>query len=308
MVDQKQKRKKIGLRIASVIMSLLLWFYVVNQGNVVTSGNMIEVALKYYNVPADLNVTGPEKVSVKLWGSSGQDNIVAYVDLAGLGKGVYQVPVKLESVQGAMFTSVQPNKVEVKLEELSEKLVQIKHEVKQNPQTGYQVSQVIISPERCMIKGDADAIQKVAAVVAPLELGSVKDVASVKSTLEARDANGKVISEGIQIVPSSIDVYVVVEKKQITKKVAVKAQFSGAVAEGFTLGEAVIDPIQVTILGDQIGIDAVNEILTKPIDVTGKQQDFTELAELVQPQGVTVIPSTVTIQVKITKNVVNGVR
>lgn len=309
MVDKQQRTKKIWLRIASVIMSLLLWFYVINQGDVASGSKMTEVALQYYNVPADLNVSGPEKVSIKVWGSSqGSGDIVAYVDLNGYGKGVYEVPVKLDRVQGAMLTSVQPNKVEVRLEELSERVIQIKHEVKQNTQTGYQLSQALLSPDRCLIKGDAEAIAKVAAVVAPIDLGNVIDIAMLKPNLQARDANGNTITEGIQIVPTSINVYVVVEKKQLSKKVNVMPQFNGTIAEGFTMGEVKTDPAQVTILGDQIQVEGLNEVITRPINIDGKEEGFTQTVELIQPEGVSIVPGRVTVQVVITKKEVVNVR
>jgi len=289
-------------------MSLLLWFYVINEGNVASSGNMIEVDLQYRNTPTDLNVTGPQKVSVKLWGAyHGTEDITAYVDLSGLDKGEYQLPVKLDTVQGAMFTSVQPNKVTVTLEELGEKVLNIKHEVKQNPPTGYQLSQALLSPDRCLIKGDADAIAKVAVVVAPIDLSNIKDIATVKSTLQARDVNGKTITAGIQIVPATINVNVVLEKKQLSKKVTIKPVFTGVLADGFSLGAVTTNPLQVTILGDQTRVEALNEITTKPIDINGKSEDFNQVIELVQPDGITVVPSTVTIQVKITKTAVSGV-
>ena len=309
MVDKRQDRKKTGLKIASVIMSLLLWFYVINQGDVTAGAKTINVTLQYHNVPAELNVSGPEQVTVKLWGSfHGTANIVAYVDLNGMGEGVHQVPVQLESVQGAMFTSVQPNQVEVTLEKLGEKTLQIKQEVKQNPPTGYQVASVLLSPDRCMVRGAAETVARVTAVVAPLDLGSIKDIATVKSTLQAIDADGKVISEGVQIVPATINVAVVLEKKQLSKKVNVKTQYSGTVATGFALGEVKSDPVQVTILGDQIRVEAINEISTKPIDISGKQEDFTTLVELVQPEGVVLSPTRISVSVTITKNVVGGVQ
>jgi YbbR domain-containing protein len=270
---------------------------------------MMEVQLQYYNLPVDLTALGPEKVSVRLWGSfKGSSSMVAYVDLSGLDKGVYQIPVKLKSVQGAMFTSVQPNKVEVRLEALSERAVDIKYEVKQNPQAGYQLAEVLLSPNHCLIKGDADVLGRIAGVFASVDLGAIKDIASVKSSLQARDANGKVISDGIQIVPSTVDAYVVVEKKQITKMVDIKTLFSSTIPEGFTIGEIKSDPLQVTILGDQMRVEALSEILTKPIDITGKQEDFTLVVDLVQPEGVIIVPTKATIQVKISKSVVKGVQ
>lgn len=308
MAEKNSKRNKLGLKIASVLMSLLLWFYVINQGNVAASGNVIEVDLQYRNIAADLNVTGPQQVSVRQWGAyHGSDEITAYVDCAGLDKGDYQLPVKLDTVKGALFTSVQPNKVQVTLEELGQKVFTIKPEVKQNPPTGYQLSQTVFSPDRCMVKGDAAVLGTVATVVAPVDLGNVKDIATIKSNLQARDVNGKPITTGIQIVPSSININVVLEKKQLTKKINVKPQFSGTLADGFSLGTITVDPVQVTVLGDQTPVDALTEIDTEPIDITGKSTDFTQAVNLVEPDGVVVEPTKATIQVKIVKTNTGGV-
>jgi YbbR domain-containing protein len=307
MVKKRQDQRTTGLKIAAVVMSLLLWFYVINQGDVTAGAKTIEVALQYHNLPGGLNVRGPEQVEVKLWGSfHGSADIVAYVDLNGMGEGVHQVPVKLESIQGAMFTSVQPNQVEVTLEKLGEKTLQIRQEVKQNPPTGYQVASVLLSPDRCIVRGAAETVARVTAVVAPLDLGTIVDIATVKSTLQAIDADGKVITAGIQIVPATINVAVVLEKKQLSKKVNVKTQYSGTVATGFTLGEVKSDPAQITILGDQIRVEAINEISTKPIDISGKQENFTILVDLVQPEGVVLSPTRISVSVTITQNVVGG--
>jgi YbbR domain-containing protein len=290
-------------------MALLLWFYVVNQGGVSAGSNLLEVELKYYNPPTDLTIVGPEKVSVKLWGSfHGTGNIVAYVDLSGLAQGVHKVPVKLEPVKGAMVTSVQPDKVEIKLEELSEKTFQVKYEVKQNPQAGYQLSEVMLSFDRCMVKGEANAVWRVARVVAPIELGNIKDITAVKVKLQALDVNGKIISDGIKLLPAAVDAYIVLEKKQVSKLLAVKPQFIGKEAEGFAMGEVKSDPAQITVLGEQIRVEALNEIVTKPIDVEGKKEDFVQVVELVQPEGIIVSPARITINVKINKNVVKGVQ
>lgn len=285
---------------ASLFMALLLWFYVMNQGDVTSGAKNTEVTLQYYNVPAGINVSGPDKVSVRIWGASeASANMVAYVDLAGYDKGVYQVPVKLSEVKGSLFTSVQPKQVEVVLEELSERVIQIKHEIEQNPQEGYNLTQVLLSPDRCLIKGDADVTARVASVVAPVELGNVIDIAMLKPELQARDANGKVITSGLEIVPSSINVYVVVEKKQLSKKVNVVPQYTGVIAEGFIAGDTTTDPVQVTILGDQTKVESINEIMTQPIDITGRTGSFSATVDLVQTEGISVVPTRVNVLVKL---------
>ncbi|NLN88190.1 MAG: hypothetical protein GX133_11435 [Syntrophomonadaceae bacterium] len=297
---EKSARNKNWLRAASFLMALLLWFYVVNQGDVTSAGKTTAVALQYHNVPAGLNVSGPEEVSVRIWGATGgASDIQAYIDLAGYSKGVYQVPVRLADVKGAVFTSVQPTQVQITLESLGERVIPIRHEIRQSPQPGYDVTQVLLSPDRCVIKGDAEAIGRVASVVAPVRLAEVLDIAMLKPELEARDANGNVVTQGVEIVPPVINAYVVVEKAQLSKKVAVVPRFTGVITPGYITGETVIEPAQVTILGDQAQVESLKEVVTTPIDITDRTEDFTQLVELVQPEGVSMVPARVNVLVKI---------
>ncbi len=300
MADISGKGNKLWLKIASVLLTLLLWFYVMNQGGLESGGRAIEVPLQYNNVSDELNVSGPDKVSVKLWGTTLQtDEIVTYVDLAGFDKGVYQVPVQLGSIKGAILTSVQPSKVEVTLEALNERVIEIKHVVAQNPPPGYQVSQVVLSTDRCLIKGDAAAVAAVATVTAPVELANVRDIAMLKSELQARDAEGRTITKNIELIPDIISAYVVVEKEWFSKKADISPQFNGTIAEGFVVGEVIIEPVQVTLLGDKNLVESLNGISTQSIDISGKAGSFTQITELVVPEGVMVVPSRVAIQVTI---------
>ncbi|MDD4802520.1 MAG: CdaR family protein [Syntrophomonas sp.] len=309
MFAMNPKRKKIWLRIASVTMAILLWFYVVNQGDVSTGSNLLEVELKYRNQPAHLTVIGPDKVSVKLWGSfRGVGDIIAYADLSDLNEGEHQVPVKMEPVKGAMVTSVQPDKVTITLQELSEKVFNIKHEIKQSPPAGYQLTEILLASNNCVVKGEADAVGRVAAVVAPIELGNLKDITAVKVQLQARDVNGRTIVEGVKIIPSAVDAYIALERKQISKQIPIKPDFSGEVAKGYSLGEVKCHPDQVTVIGEETQLEAVNEIVTKPIDINGKSEDFIQMTELVHPQEILVFPAQTTIEVKIIKNSANEVQ
>jgi YbbR domain-containing protein len=207
-----------------------------------------------------------------------------------------------------MVTSVQPDKVDITLEELSEKMFQVKYEVKQNPQAGYQLSEVLLSLDRCMVKGEADAVWRVARVIAPIELGIIQDITAVKVKLQALDVNGKIINDGIKLLPATVDAYIVVEKIQASKLLPVKPEFIGTAREGFSLGEVKSDPVQITVLGDKMRVEALKEIVTQPIDIDGKQEDFVRVVELVQPEGIIISPARITINVKINKNLEKGVQ
>jgi hypothetical protein len=121
-----QNRKKTGFKIISVILSLLLWFYVVNEGSYGAGQNILSVDLIYENVPEGIQVEGPRQVQVKLWGvfQENQD-IKPYVDLEGKKPGVYTLPVRLGAVIGALFTSVEPKNVNVTLLATQETIVPV---------------------------------------------------------------------------------------------------------------------------------------------------------------------------------------
>ncbi len=64
-------------------------------------------------------------------------------------KGTHTVPVQVEPVKGAMFTSVEPDKVEVTLDSVKE-TVNIQQEIRQNPPAGLKVSEISIYPENAL--------------------------------------------------------------------------------------------------------------------------------------------------------------
>lgn len=302
MKSQDVRNKSLGLKIISLLMAIMLWFYVVNQGGLTTGKNMVKAELNYYNVPAGLTVVGPRTVSVKLWGSFGDAaDIVAYVDLAGKRQGQYDLPVKVKPLKGAMFAAVQPDKVKVELQELDERVLTIKHEITQQPPAGFELREIMLSPEKCLIRGEREAVNQVAMLAVQLDLTERKGISSFKASIQAKDAQGNIITEGIKLIPETVKVYTVVENKKETKELAVKAQFKGKAADGFKLGEISIEPAKVSVLGEKIKLDQLTEILSKEIDITDKKESFSQTIDLEVPEGVTISPAQVNIKAVIEK-------
>lgn len=299
---EKKPGSTIGLKIISVLMAVLLWLFVTNQGELGIRQNSIEAELKYNSLPAGLTVTGPQTVRVKLWGAFKETGKVqAYLDLSGLSAGEYNLPVHVQPVKGAMFTSVQPKKVKVTLKEIGNNIVPIKYEIRQNPPEGYSLLNVVITPAKCLIRGDQSAVKRVSSVAAPLELGSVKDISSFKVRLVARDIRGNIINTGITLVPQTVDVYTVVEKKKASRQLSVKPQFTGKIAEGYQIIQVTAAPETASVLGDENIIKVLDQITTDKIDLTNKKETFDQIVNLAAPSGTTVVPSQVTVNVVIAK-------
>jgi len=301
--QEKKNKKTIGLKLISVILAVLLWFYVVNQDILNARNNSIEVDLEYCHLEEGLSVNGPDTVYIKLWGVFQEtDNIAASVDLTGLGKGTYKLPVNVETVKGAMFTSVQPDKVEVTLEEIEEHGVPIDFEIKQNPPAGYELLDIITVPEKCIIKGTEDEVKKVTSIVCPVELGNVKGVSSFSGKLLARDCNGEPVSGGIKMIPDTATVYVVVNQKMGSKTVNIKPVVSGKLKEGYRLVQAAVQPDSAIVFGSETRVINIDELKTGEIDITGRRESYNLETELVVPEGVRVYPLRALVYVEINKD------
>lgn len=300
MAGKLRGKSNTGLKIVSVLLAVLLWLYIANQTPGNTNLNTTGVNLRYTNLGDGLMVNGPERVAVRLWGSfSETGEIVAYVDLSGLGEGSYHLPVQVKPVKGAMLASVQPDKVDVVLKRTNKHEFRVGYRILQNPPAGYQLLDVAFVPDRCLVTGEDAALKRVSRVVSLLQLGNTTQNAAFKAKLIALDSAGNQIDKGIRLTPSQLEVYAVVTPKRTSKKVNVKPVFQGKLPEGYQVGETRIEPADISILGKEDAVNPINEIGTKEISLEGRKQSFTQEVGLQDLKDVKAYPSRVMVEVVI---------
>lgn len=303
MTAKKKTVKTTSLKIISVIMAVLLWIYIGSQGESSARQNYLETRLNYYHLGSGLTVSGPETVTVRLWGNYQPDaQIQAYVELNGLGAGDHELPVRVQQIKGAMLTSVQPQRVKVHISQTRSRQLPIIGEVVQNPPAGYEVLDLVPVPNRCIVSGEQQQVQQVARVVCPVSLGAVTATTSMQSALVAQDSRGNAISGGIELTPARVEINVAVGQKLDHKEVNLKAIVQGTPAPGYHLKEAALDPATVTLIGSKERLTAINEIGTAPINVDGKNASFTQDVKVQSLDNIRVYPSQVLAEVAIEKD------
>lgn len=296
-----RKERKIGLKIISVVLAVLLWFYVINRAPATGQSDSIQVELKQIHLAEGLSYNGPDKVSVRVWGTApNKESIVAYVDLAGLGSGTSEVPVIVEPIKGAIFTLVEPKQVKVELYQLNQHIFGINSEVNKNPPSGYQLMNLAIIPDKCVIKGQESDVGRVSRVVCSIDLSLVKETTSIKGILVARDSKGNQV-QGITIIPETVTAYAIISQKETTKKVPVKVTVGKAPTSPYQAGKIQMVPDEVTLYGAESTLATIKEIAVKPLDLSGNNASFTQEVELAAPQGVKVYPSKVLLNIEITR-------
>ncbi|MGS0765526.1 CdaR family protein [Syntrophomonas curvata] len=298
-----KKKSTVGLKLISVILAVLLWIYIGNQGGNTPRQNTVQADLQYVHLGDGLSVKqAPQKVSVTMWGNyGGSSNVMAYVDLGGLSAGTHLVPVNLEPVPGAMFTRVNPKEVEVVLTRPQQREFRVEYQINGEPPAGYELLDTVITPDKCIVSGEDNILSRVSRVVCPVDLANSTGVDSLRLRPQARDAKGNAINEGLRIVPETVIVHTAVSQKMTSRELMVKAQFKGIVAEGYRVKEVAIEPVKASIISKQELPAEQGELVTAEIDLAGKKQSFSQEVALQIPSGAKVYPAQVLVEVSIEK-------
>ncbi len=300
--SRDNSRKKNGLKIISVILAVLLWFYVVNEGSYKVGQDNVAVDLTYDNIQEGIQVQGPEQVTVKLWGVFQETGeIQASVDLEGKEPGVYTLPVKLHPVAGVLFTSVEPKTVDVTLKEIQETIVPVNYNIIVNPPAGYQLMDMLTEPERCLIKGNQEQAKQVTSVVCQVDLSNTKSINSFELEVTAYDKDGNPVDEGLEIIPAVVKVIAVVDELKGYKEVPIIVVSEGEPATGYQLKNIGLDTSMVNIVGNNLAVEAVKEINTSIIDISEADQSYSLKIDLQAPEGIKLYPAQVMADIEIEK-------
>ncbi|HZK43728.1 MAG TPA: CdaR family protein [Syntrophomonadaceae bacterium] len=295
--------KKNSLKVISVLMAVLLWFYVVNQGDLNPQQNVVTANLEYINLQEGLSIIAPETVSVKIWGLFQEpEEVVAYIDVESLTKGTHNVPVQVKPIKGAIFTSVEPDKVEVIIKGEKEKHLSISHLVTRNPALGYELLDVMKNPDKCIIKGEESIVNQVNSVICEIDLADVRGIKSINIPLKALDISGNVITKGVRLVPEQINVYVVVNQNMVTKTVTVSPTIIGDQSDEIQLLSTKVIPDTVNVIAPEPIANTIDELKTEPVDITGKTESFRQEVKVIIPEGIDIYPTKVLVDVNITKH------
>lgn len=303
MNTDNPKKSKLGLKLVSVILAVLLWIYIGNQGGSSNRQSTLKADLEYLNLGEGLSIKqAPSQVSVKLWGTrKGSEKATAFVDLSGMEEGTHLVPVELEPIAGAMFTRVEPREVEVVLSKLQQREFRIEYQITANPPVGYELLDMVTTSDHCIITGEEDVLSRVSQIICPVDLSTTTEVSSLRFRLQARDTKGNVINRGVTIIPETVVVHAAVSEKLISKALPVKGVLKGKAAEGYQVTQVIIIPDKVNIIANRELPAQIKEINTPEIDITEKKQSFSQEVILQAPAGAKISPSRVLVEVSIEK-------
>jgi YbbR domain-containing protein len=204
--------KNFGLKIASIILAIILWFVASSRGQ---SEIFIDVPLEFMNIPSELeminstdktislNIKGPEKYIKNIKPS----DIRALVNLSKAKKGESIYYVTKDNIQlpsSITLINISPSSVTVTTEETVTKTVRVIPIITGVPERGYKLQTTAVVPKNIKIEGIQSEIGKIRNIkTESVDITGVKETFAQESKLDLRGKN-------IRTKPDSVTVTVII--------------------------------------------------------------------------------------------------
>lgn len=290
-----------SLMLLSLLLAFALWLYVSNEQNPLRD-KVLTIDLELTGLEQDFIVTGgvPDNVTVKVQGNRSQlANLVpadfrAIVIIPAGKTGDLTLPVQVSTPTGLRVTQVTPDMVNLFIDSITEKEVPVAVSLRGEPGQGFTALAPFYQPNTVLAKGPSRLIGGIKQATALIDIqGAVKDV---EQTLQVGVGNSD-----ITLSPATVKVVVPIVEMVPAKTVPVQIVVTGSPAEGYYVKSTVSDPATVQLSGQPEALSTITSIKTEPIDITGADKNFTDEVGLTAPQGVSVKPNRVKVQVEVLK-------
>lgn len=276
----------LGLLFIAVLLSLVVWSFVIEQTNPFRLTRIEEISLRIENLPPNTRLIPPppETVSAVIQTTNDllptlrSDSFQATATLARTAPGLYRVPIEINTgVSQVLVVSVDPAAIDFELAPIISRTVPILVNIpdQQNLPTAYELVGIpTAEPKEAKIVGPAPIVEKIEQVETTISLANVTSSIRETRPLRVLDERGQEIS-GIEVQPNQAQVNANIRPKLNAREVSVQANVTGQPPQGYQLSNLSVTPANVTLQGS---IDQLAEIggviTTLPVDVSQATANF----------------------------------
>lgn len=295
------------LKVLAVLSAMIFWFLVIGTENTFYTFPE-EVPVKAFNLADDLVVSGDlSTVSLRLKIDSREsvknltgDDFSAFVDLEGQKEGDITVEVEVSSkILDIAVVKVEPAKIKVKIEKMSEKEIPIDYKIEGDVAEGFQVDDVELSMENVIAKGSQNALNNVFQATALITLNNSREDLSALVPLIVFDDNGEVVTD-IKLVEGEVNVVVSISPFRNQKILGVQPTIVGTPDDSVWIKSINVDPSYIVADGDQQALDGLEFVSTQDVNVDGITENKTFTVSVANlPEGVEVENDSITVSIEI---------
>lgn len=300
------KNKRVNILIALII-AVCLWAYVTGAVDPNTTKKFTDVSIQLINEDSlaqdglAVDSTDIKSIDVSLKGNRAdisklsKDDIKVTADLYGRHKGSNYVTLDVQLPNGIEVDSKSEDRILISIDELKTKEVSVEVKLTGDVADDTTLGDASVSPSKMVVYGTKDNIDKVDHVQASINAKVLQAKETTHdATVEAVDSK----ETAVDYVTTAEDSVSVTARLLKIKKVPLKAEVVGSVADGYEL-EKVEVPETVEIVGDEEALAKITSVTAEDIDISGVSQNESIKINVKLPDGVEVKDGAVYATVKL---------
>lgn len=307
-------KQDLGLKAASLLLSLLLWLFVQSQRSS-TDFTTFVVEVRTQNVPEDLvlveekpqvevTLEGPPDVIDTFKRQRRSESLTAFADVGSAEEGTQDFRVTIEprkELTGLEFRGGTPS-ITLNFEEKSNQPFNVEVVAGGDAPSGFEFGSAAVEPPQVRLVGPKSRMERVGSVRALISLSAIRPGGTVTAAVEVLDKRGNAITPLFRVIPSTVDVTPALSPAQPRRMLLVSPRFTGALPPGLQLVRVTVNPRELRVQGNRASIASELLLETDPIDLSKFTETRRVTARVKLPAGIQLekAPRNSTPQVEVT--------
>lgn len=309
----KEKRTSILYGFVALLFSIILYFNANGQtmqntlsGNESYSQTASDVSIqllydtdKYY-IHGYENTTTVKLASanrIQLMAEANEDTRTFRVtaDLAHLGEGTHEVPLKIKNLSSAVTAKLQPETITVTIEKKVTKDFEVKAILPtETTPSGYNLTETTVDPTKVTITTGDKTLAEIHQVVAKVNSSMITDD-GVNSNVSVQALNSA--GEPLSIVSDPVQVNVTSDAIKPKKTVSLYGIQQGTKGEGIKNYNFKFSELEAEVTGTTEQLAQIGDSIAVPIDISGITHRTTKTIQIPIEQGMSVSPKSVKVEI-----------
>ena len=271
----KNIRKNIGIKIISISLAFLAWFFIV-------SFNDPERTLTFPNIPVTLLnediitnqgkawqiLEGSESVTVTVHARRSiateirSDLIVVTADIAQMNlESLVPLEVSVQGFDANVRATVNPNNLYLSIENIERITFPIITRTIGNPHEGYMIGEVFAAPDSITLIGPETLMDSVGRVEAQVSVAAISSTVSLEAEIIIYDQYDNEMSQALFLTDFEETVFYVVVEILETKDVPIVFGELENVPDGYIVTNVSSEPQYLTVAGSVEDLESLEEIM-----------------------------------------------
>jgi YbbR domain-containing protein len=297
-------RDNIGTLILALILALTAWVASVSQSDPIVEQTFADpIEIEYQGLQDGLTIIGdiPQSGQITLraptsvWRVLSNEDLRLVIDLSDVEEGNHPIQVKpIINTRSIQITSLEPSVVQLEIEPLATKLIDIEVMVEGNPATDYRAEEPASDIMQTTIFGPASAVDRVTNASVLIDLTNRQQSIDQSFSIIPIDEGGDPVA-GIELEHESIHITLEITRIENIRRLVVIPQVSGQEQleeQGYyRVTRISVTPPEVAIFSDNAqALEALPGFIeTVPITIDNRTTSVDQRVPLDIPEGFSLI-------------------